>query len=599
MKKLNIFKYIPNNLNKNGYNLIWCLNHQDKYSNKLLSIFNLKKKNIIDLKKRINIDLKNFFFIKIDKKNILNFFKIKNDFSACVLSNLVEKNPYGNNFFQEFLKIRLTQKFIKQNKISKINIDKENIFFKKNLEQFLNLGLQHNRYNKKYYLIIYNFFKNFLFFLKSAILNINLANNLNTIKNQKPVFFSFFSYTDKKKALRGIYESQYWKGLKKKNNYNWVHLFSYSSSYKNTKEVSQCVKNLNKKTKENNHFFMNDYLSLGVIIKSSIKILKIFFLVLLFNYRLNKLNNKKINEDNILFHYLLDELVSLSLFRNILLFYTFEKFFKLNKINSKVIYCLENQPWEKILLYFLNRKKINDKKFDFKTYGVIHSSVRYWDLRFMNLLYDKVKFNGYFNPDYVISNGEFVSKILKSNGFAKRKIITAESLRYFDLLYEKKFKIEKNKKVKRILILSDYNETSNIFFEKLIKSYKNDKNTFIYLKCHLLKPLKILQKNLKIINHLSEIKKNINNVIVSDMTAAAIDIYYKGIIPYVYVKKDNFDFSPLYKFINYPTFSSIENLKEKINIQTNESSNVISKSNFKNYFKLNKKYNVWKQILQN
>ena len=149
-----------------------------------------------------------------------------------------------------------------------------------------------------------------------------------------------------------------------------------------------------------------------------------------------------------------------------------------------------------------------------------------------------------------------------------------------------------------MLVLSDYDETSNKFFEKLIKSFINDKNTFIYLKCHTLKPLKISQKNLKIINNLNEIKK-INCAIVSDTTTAAIDIYYKGIIPYVYIKKDNFHFSPLHKFIKYPTFSSIENLKEQINIQTNESSNVISKKYLnKSYFKINKKYSVWKQILE-
>ena len=596
MTILNIFKYVPNYYNKKEYNLIWCLNQSNKqFKKNFLSILNLKKYNTIKLKKKINDELKNFFFIKIKNKNIANYFKIKNDFSACILSNLVEKNPYLNNLLQDFVKVKLTKKFIKQKKISNIVVSKENYLFKNKLDNYFN---SKNIKNKNYQYIIYYFTKNFSLFLKSAIKNMTLSNNQNKIKNQKPIFFSFFSYTNKKKALLGKYESEYWKGLKKKQNYNWVHLFSYSPYYKNSKEVSLCVKNINKKTKLNNHFFLNDYLDIGIILKSSLKIFEIFFSVLIFNYRINQNKNIKVNQNMILLKFLLEDLISLSLFKNILLFYTFEKFFKYNNINSKIIYCMENQPWEKILLYFLNKKRIDNKKLTIKTYGVIVSSVRYWDLRFMNFLSDNIKFNGYFNPDYILSNGEFTSKILQDNGFSKSNIVKAETLRHFDLLNEKKFRFEKNKKVKRILVLSDYDETSNKFFEKLIKSFINDKNTFIYLKCHKLKPLKISQKNLKIINHLNEIKK-INCAIVSDTTTAAIDIYYKGIIPYVYIKKDNFDFSPLYKFIKYPTFSSIENLKEQINIQTNESSNVISKKYLnKSYFKINKKYSVWKQILE-
>ena len=596
MTKLNIFNSTPKYYNKKDYNLIWCLNKSHKKLKKnFLSILNLKKYNTTKIKKKISNELKKFFFIKIKNKNIANYFKIKNDFSACILSNLVEKNPYGNNFLRDFVKIHLTQKFIKQKKISNIVVSKENYLFKNKLDNYFN---SKNIKNKNYQYIIYYFTKNFSLFLKSAIKNMTLSNNQNKIKNQKPIFFSFFSYTNKKKALLGKYESEYWKGLKKKQNYNWVHLFSYSPNYKNSKEVSLCIKNINKKTKLNNHFFLNDYLNIRIIFKSSLKIFEIFFSVLILNYRINQNKNIKFNKNLIIFKYLLEDLISLNLFKNILLFYTFEKFFNYNNINSKIIYCMENQPWEKILLYFINKKRNDNKKLSTKTYGVIVSSLRYWDLRFMNFLSDKIKFNGYFNPDYILSNGEFTSKILQDNGFSKSNIVKAETLRHFDLLNEKKFRIEKNKKVKRMLVLSDYDETSNKFFEKLIKSFINDKNTFIYLKCHTLKPLKISQKNLKIINHLNEIKK-INCAIVSDTTTAAIDIYYKGIIPYVYIKKDNFDFSPLYKFIKYPTFSSIENLKEQINIQTNESSNVISKKYLnKSYFKINKKYSVWKQILE-
>jgi len=70
--------------------------------------------------------------------------------------------------------------------------------------------------------------------------------------------------------------------------------------------------------------------------------------------------------------------------RNILYFYQFENFFLRNKIDSNIFFTFENQPWEKILLYFAKKNK-----FIKKTYGVIHSSVRFWDMRFVNFLNNK------------------------------------------------------------------------------------------------------------------------------------------------------------------------------------------------------------------
>ena len=119
----------------------------------------------------------------------------------------------------------------------------------------------------------------------------------------------------------------------------------------------------------------------------------------------------------LLIDFYINELISINCFRNILLFYQFKNFFSKNKISSNIFFCMENQPWEKILLYFL--KKLKNKN---RNYGVIHSSLRFWDLRMMKLGAEN-KIKGYQNPDYILSNSKFATKILINNGYNKKIFI--------------------------------------------------------------------------------------------------------------------------------------------------------------------------------
>ena len=597
MNKLRIFENTPTDYNKNNYNLIWS-KHENN-SNNFLSIFNLKNYDENQIKREINKNLKNFFFKEINKKKIYKIFKLCNDFSLCILSNFVEKNPYKENFNLDLIKITIINKFIKKKKIKDIKIISKNKNFVSKIEDYLNLSRKKKNKLSTFKLNYINFFslfiKNYLIFSVYILKNINLLFSPKKIENYKPIFVSFFSYTNKTEATKGKYVSEYWKGFNYTKNKNWLHLFDDSPIYKNSNEVRSYINRINNRSIEKNHFFLNDYLTINIAIKSLFKILNFFILITIFNFKLNK-QKKNINYvfNKKYYEFFFKELISFSFFRNILLFYQFESFFKKNQIVSDVFYCMENQPWEKIFLYFLIKSKFNNI-----SYGVIHSSIRFWDLRFMNFKIDKKKIDGYFNPDLILSNSKFGTKILNDNGYEKDKILNVETLRYSNLKNKSDIKFTKSRKSNNILILSDYDDECNDFFKKIILFYKDKKDTFIYLKCHKLKPINILQKNLKIIDKFIEIRKKINYVIVSNMTAAALDLYYKGIKPLVYVKDNNLDYSPLYKFINYSTFSSIESLNELIKkekLQTKKK--FVNKKNFKEYFIVDKKLNIWKKLFK-
>ena len=57
------------------------------------------------------------------------------------------------------------------------------------------------------------FIKNYLIFSVYILKNINLLFSPKKIENYKPIFVSFFSYTNKTEATKGKYVSEYWKGF--------------------------------------------------------------------------------------------------------------------------------------------------------------------------------------------------------------------------------------------------------------------------------------------------------------------------------------------------------------------------------------------------
>jgi len=285
-----------------------------------------------------------------------------------------------------------------------------------------------------------------------------------------------------------------------------------------------------------------------------------------------------------------EEFISSNSIRNILFFFQFEKFFATIKIKSKIFYCFENQPWEKILLYFIKK---NYSKI--KTYGVVHSAVRFWDFRFINFCNNNnINKIGYSNPDKILCNSHFVKKILINNGFNKKNLLIVETLRYMNLKKNKKKKNISNEVVKNILFLSDYDNGLNKHFIDLIKKYNSNSNYNLFLKCHPLVPINIHQKNLKKINHIDEIKNKIDICIVGNKTAVSLDLYYKNFKFLIFVEKDDLDYSPLNKFTKYQTISSAEDLDNILNLK-----NKLHYTQYgKKYFITEKNLSRWNKILR-
>ena len=71
-----------------------------------------------------------------------------------------------------------------------------------------------------------------------------------------------------------------------------------------------------------------------------------------------------------------------------------------------------------------------------------------------------------------------------------------------------------------------------------------------------------------------------------------------GFRPFVYKKTDSFDYSPLYRFVNYNKFSSSKALKILTKkYKSNARNKKMRKNSFKDYFFIDKNFIIWKKLI--
>ena len=85
---------------------------------------------------------------------------------------------------------------------------------------------------------------------------------------------------------------------------------------------------------------------------------------------------------------------------------------------------------------------------------------------------------------------------------------------------------------------------------------------------------------------------------MGNKTAAAIDFYYKNLNLFVFVESDDLDYSPLYKFSNYSTFSCTEDLKKILDAHYAKLKFVRPNNEKKLYFTAGSKLSRWKKIIK-
>ncbi len=568
----NLQKIILKN-NDNIIKTIYWNKFFDK-KNKDISIVNYIENNDVYLREKLTSILDN-----ITENNLKYFdeFKIEKDFSFWLLSNFEEKNLYKKNKFYELTKVIALIEIVKNLKFNDAHVYIDDKIYKETIKNILNSKKIQKNTNFK------NFKKNFLYeFISLFKAIIFLFRKL--FHSRKKIFFnkeynlfiSFFSYVKEEDFKKGNYISLFWGNLKKIVNMNILNLYIKNNIDNNFSRLNHKLHNLSNKNEIYN--FLDSFLDLKVIWK-----------ILIISFKIKIRFHKNLNNFKVLYNNIdISPIMLFDLGKNFLLFniviklyyfYLFDIFFKKNNFNQNCFYIHENQPWEKSLIYHWKR---NNKG---KIFGVINSSVRFWDIR-----YKKTK----YNPDILLANGQDSFDKLLKFGYKNSDIKKVEALRYDRDLYFEKSKLEgKNE----ILILYDYSKKSNEFLTNILNKSQLIKNYKIYIKKHPLSNYKIEKSNFKFHeNDEGHCKKIFDLVICTNKTTASVDYYIDGQKIAILIEPNSFNFSPLKGNMHCEFFHDNIELDQILK----NTSNSIKKNNINsNFFLINSELNEWKKIFNN
>jgi surface carbohydrate biosynthesis protein (TIGR04326 family) len=176
----------------------------------------------------------------------------------------------------------------------------------------------------------------------------------------------------------------------------------------------------------------------------------------------------------VLWEELKDSIIGSVAIQNLFTFFTVKNQVEVIPKDTRLVYLMENQNWEKVLVYHW-KKYIGNRVF-----GVAHATVRFWDLRYSF----RKNLSGFrmneCKPDKIVYNGPLSKKRLLNFGYKEKDLIPGEALRFLGLDSLSK-KSNSSKKNKIFLVFTDYLFSVSKFQLDLLDSiefpYQNNSKT--------------------------------------------------------------------------------------------------------------------------
>ena len=292
-------------------------------------------------------------------------------------------------------------------------------------------------------------------------------------------------------------------------------------------------------------------------------------------------------------------------------------------------YLLENQGWEMALLHEWRNASHGNIT------GVIHSTVRYWDLRYFT---DKRCFVGeaYLQmpkPDQIAVNGEMAKNLLLAADFPENELLELEALRY-QYLSRSEYQLPKtnfaddgtNKEDRSDSLLSFQFEKSN----SLRESFRRGKKKKIlvltdYDRVHTERQLKLLlQLDPKILEgyeinvkthpgsstaqrsftdrytdcsgeELPTLLRNHSIAFCSAATSAAVDAYLAGLKVICFLDASSLNLSAVRGIAGISFVSTAAELKVVLD---DETSDTVQTPKLKDFFYLNQNLHSWRNLFK-
>lgn len=387
------------------------------------------------------------------------------------------------------------------------------------------------------------------------------------------LFIDHFSRFNTKSAEHGEFVSGFWEPLlghgKESRRTVFLHNFVRTSDTPRLSVASDLIRKLNSNSDNRQHQLLDSPIGL----RTMIHVLAIYLRLFMARFRVRKVRDQFTPLDSDLNLWPLfkgewrDSLSGSTAINHSILIADIERFSDVLPSCNRIIYLMENQPWEMaVLQIFMNRRQET-------LIGYPHSTIRFWDLRYWTAKHNSglSPFAPQPTPHQVAANGPHARLSLESSGFRFQGIVDVEALSYLYLEHPDKLIIDDSRQ--RLLVLGDFFPTQNRALLELLGDVDAEllSRFQITFKAHPLCQVDgSWMSALKMktdIRPLAEQLRDCDIVLSTNGTSASAEAYQFGARVITILNGNTPNFSPLRDTPGAHFVSSSKELEEALEIQ--------------------------------
>jgi len=547
---------------------------------------------------------------KMDDKSVIEHLTIAPNFSYWWMTLFACKRWDDSSRLIDAVKLIALEEVLLDMKISKISISNSDSDLKTIIKEWcqsncfnfqdISIGTRHRGLRETIPRLIPRPIKAILALVRVILKRRGLDPNRHLVETGvDTLFIDHFARFSVESAEHGEFVSGFWGPLldvcdKSKHQSSFLHNFVFSRDTPRLSVASNLIRKLNANRDRPQHLLLDSPLGL----KAVIRVLSIYLLLTKARFRIRNVRHQFVpRESNLNLWPLfkrewLDSLSGSTSMGHSILIADIERSADVLPSCKRIIYLMENQPWEMALLQiFRNRRQET-------LIGYPHSTIRFWDLRYWTAKQNSNHLASAQQPTphQVAANGPQARTSLESSGFIFQRIVDVEALSYLYLEHPDKLSMSVTKQ--RVLVLGDFFQNQNrALFELLSEIDANLLSKFlITFKAHPLCQIDgtwLSALNMKTDTRpLVELLPDCDIVLSTNGTSASAEAHQFGVRVITILNGHTPNFSPLRDTPGAHFVASSKELEETLEAQS------LSRSpSGDNYFWVGNSLTGWRNLL--